>query len=50
MSEFAFRTICPSIDSDELNVQTQIPVGTIIFNTTTQKFQGYNGTLWIDLH
>jgi len=50
MSEFAFGTICPSIDSDELSTQTEIPVGTIIFNTTTQKFQGYNGTLWIDLH
>lgn len=23
--------------------------GTIVFNTTTNKFQGYNGTSWVDL-
>ena len=24
--------------------------GSIIFNTTTKKFQGYNGTTWVDFH
>jgi len=24
--------------------------GSIIFNTSTKKFQGYTGTAWVDLH
>ena len=33
-----------SISGDDLRA------GIIIFNTDTKKFQGYNGSAWVDLH
>ena len=27
-----------------------LKAGIIIFNTDTKKFQGYNGSTWVDLH
>ena len=32
------------------NAITSPEGGDMIFNTTTSKFQGYNGTSWVDLH
>lgn len=48
------RLITPveNLDSDEiLNLlDVDKPKGVIIFNTTDNKFQGWNGTTWVDLN
>lgn len=48
------RLITPqeNLDSDEILNLMDIdkPAGTIIFNTTENKFQGWNGTEWVNLN
>jgi len=41
-----------NLDSDEKNTLTSenLQKGTIIFNSTTNKFQGWNGTEWVNLN
>ena len=47
------RLITPqeNLDSDEILNLLDVDKrkGIIIFNTTTSKFQGYNGSAWVDL-
>tara|TARA_B100000424_G_C22687644_1_gene376126 strand:+ start:221 stop:388 length:168 start_codon:yes stop_codon:yes gene_type:complete len=40
----------PNVTTSERDSVSDVTQGTIIFNTTTNKFQGYNGTDWVDLH
>lgn len=41
--------ILPQLSTTERNALTPIN-GRVIYNTTTDKFQGYAGGMWIDLH
>ena len=45
-------TATPELDvtTSERDSVSDVKEGTIIFNTTTNKFQGYDGTDWVDLH
>ena len=40
----------PNVTTSERDSVSDMQEGTIIFNTTTNKFQGYDGTDWVDLH
>lgn len=42
--------IVPNISSTTRNGIGQTPAGSIIFNTTTSRFQGYTGVAWTDFH
>ena len=42
--------VIPNIDSSTRNGIGQTPAGSMIFNTTTLKFQGYTGVAWTDFH
>lgn len=39
----------PSLEQGEIN-QLSVEIGTIVFNTTAQKFQGWDGSLWQDFY
>jgi hypothetical protein len=42
--------IMPTITTSTRTGLGQTVEGAIIFNTSTKKFQGYTGTVWVDLH
>jgi len=42
--------VIPNINNTTITGIAETPSGSIIFNTTTSKFQGYTGTTWVDLH
>jgi hypothetical protein len=42
--------VVPNIGDSTRNGIGQTPTGSIIFNTSTSKFQGYTGTGWTDFH
>ena len=42
--------VVPNIGNTTRNGIGQTPTGSIIFNTSTSKFQGYTGTGWTDFH
>jgi len=42
--------IVPNINNSTITGIAETPSGSIIFNTSTSKFQGYTGTAWVDLH
>jgi len=42
--------VIPNINNTTITGIAETPAGSIIFNTTTSKFQGYTGTTWVDLH
>lgn len=42
--------VVPNIDNTVITGIAETPAGSIIFNTTTLKFQGYTGIAWTDFH
>ena len=42
--------VVPNIDNTVITGIAETPTGSIIFNTTTSKFQGYTGVAWTDFH
>ena len=42
--------VVPNINNATITGIAQTPAGSIIFNTTTLKFQGYTGIAWTDFH
>ena len=42
--------VVPNINNTTITGIAQTPAGSIIFNTTTSKFQGYTGVAWTDFH
>jgi len=42
--------VVPNIDNTVITGIAETPAGSVIFNTTTSKFQGYTGTAWVDFH
>lgn len=42
--------VVPNVNSTTRNGIGQTPAGSIIFNITTSKFQGYTGVAWTDFH
>lgn len=42
--------VVPNIDNTAITGIAQTPTGSIIFNTSTLKFQGYTGVGWTDFH
>ena len=42
--------IAPQYTTSERDALSSVVAGSIIYNTTTNKLQCYNGTSWIDLH
>ena len=42
--------VVPNINDATITGIAQTPAGSIIFNTTTLKFQGYTGIAWTDFH
>jgi len=42
--------VVPNIDDTVITGIAETPAGSIIFNTTTLKFQGYTGIAWTDFH
>jgi len=42
--------IVPNINNSTITGIAATPAGSVIFNTTTSKFQGYTGTAWVDFH
>lgn len=44
------RIAIGAFSTTERNAFTGLQAGTLIFNETTSKFQGYDGTNWQDLH
>ena len=42
--------VVPNIDNTVITGIAETPAGSIIFNTTTSKFQGYTGVAWTDFH
>ncbi len=48
--QYRYLTGAMAIDSVTTTVRDALPTGTwLIFNTTTSNFEGYDGTVWIDL-
>ena len=39
--------VLPNVES---NVGVGTTAGTILFNKTTNKFRGFTGSVWVDLH
>ena len=42
--------VVPNINNATITGIAITPTGSIIFNTTTSKFQGYTGVAWVDFH
>jgi hypothetical protein len=42
--------VVPNINNTTITGIAETPAGSVIFNTTTSKFQGYTGTAWVDFH
>ena len=40
----------PTYTTSERDALSSVTAGSIIYNTTTNKLQVYNGSSWIDLH
>ena len=42
--------VAPPYTTTERDALSSVTAGSIIYNTTTNKLQVYNGSSWIDLH
>ena len=42
--------VAPPYTTTERDALSSVTAGSIIYNTTTNKVQVYNGSSWIDLH
>lgn len=42
--------LTPPYTTNERDALSSVTAGSIIYNTTTNKLQVYNGSSWIDLH
>ena len=42
--------VAPPYTTTERDALSSVTAGSMIYNTTTNKLQVYNGSIWIDLH
>ena len=42
--------VAPPYTTTERDALSSVTAGSIIYNTTTNKLQVYNGSTWVDLH